>query len=221
MMAQPTPILYAGVVAQVIPCIAWALTRHRTRAAGALALGGAIGMLGDIVGRWMAHKFGNNHVTTYLDAPMMAVCFLAALREWQLTTQERRAFGIGIILFLMGCVGMVAFIEDVGTFNFGVGPLASLSFLAAGVWTLLRRTGAVERTPLHQTDWFWAALGLAIQGGATALASPLGGLLLQRGRIDLFQITWEIRAVFVLASYLLIGWGIYRGPAAPAFATDD
>jgi len=218
-MAQIPPILYAAAVGQFVPGIAWALTTHRTRAAGALALGGAVGIVGDIVGRWMAHEFGNNHVTTYIDAPIMTVCFLAALREWQLTGRERRAFGVGTLLFLLGCVGLVASVEDVGTFNFGIGPLASLTLLAAATWTLLRRTAATEQLSIHLTDWFWVALGLAVQGGATALASPLGGVLLERGRIELFTIAWEIRSVLVFGSYLLIGWGTYRGPALSATAT--
>jgi hypothetical protein len=219
-MAVPL-LLQVAIGAQIIPGVALAVTKERTRAAAALAIGGAIGLLGDIAGRWMAHHLGNNHITTYIDTPVMTVFFLAALREWQLTEQERRGFSIGIILFLLSCVGLVAFVEDIGTFNFGIGPLSSLSFLAAGIWTLLRRTGAVEQMPVQQTDWFWVSLGLAIQGGATALASPLGGVLVERGRLDLLLVAWKVRGVFMLASYLLIGWGIYRGPAAPAFATGD
>lgn len=220
-MSQIPPIAHAAVVGQIVPCVAWAVARHRTRAGAALALGGIIGILGDIVGRWMAHRFGNNHITSYIDIPLMTVCFLAALREWQVTERERRAFGVGMLLFLVSCVGLVAFIEDIGTFNFGIGPLGSLAVLAAGVWTLLRRTGALELTPIYATDWFWGALGLAIQGGASALASPLGGVLLERGRIDLFSIAWQVRAVFMFASYLLIGWGIYRGPAVSRFVTAE
>ena len=214
----PTPIMHLGIAGQVVPAIAWAVSRHRTRAATALALGGAIGLAGDIVGRWMAHRFGNNHITTYIDAPLMTVCFLAALREWQVTERERRAFGAGTLLFLLSCVGLVASVEDIQTFNFGIGPLASLTLLAGAIWTLLRRTAATEQLAIHRTDWFWGALGLAMQGGATALASPLGGVLLERGRIDLFTIAWEVRAVLLVISYLLVGWGIYRGPGVSATA---
>lgn len=218
-MAQLPPILYAAVAGQFVPGIAWAVTKHRTRAAGALAIGGAVGIVGDIVGRWMAREFGNNHITTYIDAPLMTVCFLAALREWQLTDRERRAFGVGTLLFLLSCVALVASVEDIRTFNFGIGPLASLTLLAGATWTLLRRTAATDQLAIHRTDWFWVALGLAIQGGATALASPLGGVLLERGRLDLFTIAWEVRAILLVISYLLVGWGIYRGPGVSATAT--
>ena len=218
-MAKVPPILYISSATQLLPCVAWALSRPRTRAGAALAIGGVIGAVGDMVSRWMALRFGNNNLVTYIDAPLMTICFLAALREWQLTARERRAFAVGSILFLLSCLGLVAFVEDINKLNFGVGPLGSLSLLAGGIWTLLRRTGAVERTPVLQTDWFWVASGLALQGGATALASPLGGFLLEHGRIDLFMIIWQVRAIFVVTSYLLISWGIYRGHAVSKFET--
>ena len=217
-MAKAPLLLHLAVIGQAIPVAAWVLTRHRTRAATAIAIGAVIGGLGDIVSFWLAKTVGNNHITTYIDAPAMTVCFLAALREWQVTARERRGFGIAIVLFLLACVALVASIEEIGTFNFGVGPLGSLTLLAAGIWTLLRRTSEVEQTPVHRTDWFWVSLGLATQGGATALASPLGGVLLERGRLDLLNIAWQVRAVIVFISYLFIGWGIYRGPAASKFA---
>jgi len=218
-MARAPLLVDVAIAAQALPIVAWVAARSRSRAATAIALGSVVGGLGDIASRQLAIRFHNNHVATYIDAPMMTICFLYALREWQVTPRERRAVTIGSALFLVGCVLLVAFLEDIGTFNFGVGPLASLALLTAGMWTLLRNAMIVEQTPLHTNDWFWASLGFALLGAATALASPIGGMLLEQGRIDLIDITWQVRGVFVTAAYCLLGWGVLRGPAVSRFAT--
>jgi hypothetical protein len=212
-MAKPALIVYGAVAAQLLPAAAWLAGRDRGRAGLLIVAGGIVGLLGDVVSRYIALTWRNNHIATYIDAPLMTACFLAAFREWQVSARDRRWVALATLLYLAGCVALVATVEDVGTFNFGIGPLSSLMLLTIGVWTLLRRAAVVEQTPLYRTDWFWCALGFAVYGGATALASPIGGLFLDRGRVDLITLTWEVRAVFVIVAWAMIAWGIHRGPA--------
>jgi hypothetical protein len=218
-MAKIPLIVHAASAAQLLPVVAWAAGRDRSRAGALIAVGALVGFLGDLVSRYIALTWGNNHITTYIDGPLMTVCFLAAFREWQVTTRDRRRVGMIGLLFLLGCVALVATIEDIGTFNFGIGPLSSLVLLGVAAWTLLRRASVIEQTPIDRTDWFWCAVGFAIFGAATALASPLGGLFLDRGRIDLISLTWQIRGAFLICAWALISWGIYRGHEVSRFAT--
>lgn len=218
-MAKPTLLVHVAAYSQLLPFAVWAVSRVRTRAAALVAVGGLIGMVGDIAGRYLAVQAGSNHVISYIDIPAMTAFFLAGMREWQLTERERRAFIVGILLYLVACVGLVAFVEDVNWFNFGISPLSSMVMVGAGIWTLLRRTAAAEQIHVHQTDWFWVSLGLAGLGGATLAASQLGAVLMDRGEVDLFMVAWQIRGVLVMICYSLVSWGIYRGPAVSKFVT--
>ena len=212
-------ILYVAAYSQLLPVVAWSAARARSRAGLLIAIGALIGLGGDFVGRYVALTWRNNHITNYIDAPLMTICFLGAFREWQVSERERRRVGAIGLLYLLACVVLVATIEDITTFNFGISPLASLVLLAVGVWTLLRRASVVEQTPIVHTDWFWSAMGFAVFGAATALASPIGGLLLERGRLDLIDVTWRLRSIFVTAAWVMIAWGIYQGDRVSRFAT--
>lgn len=220
-MAQFPLALHLGSYAQFLPLGIWAVSRPRTRAAALIAIGGAFGGIGDQAGVYLARLAGNNHITSYIDVPAMTAFFLFGLREWQLSGKEQRAITIGIAMYLLACVYLVAFVEDVNWFNLGISPLSSTVLMIAGAWTLLRRAAVTEQIPVIQTDWFWASLGLASLGGATLAASQLGALLMDRGEVPLFKIAWQIRAVLVAICYSLVSWGIYRGPPVSKFATVD
>lgn len=214
------PVLFViSWVSQAVPALAYLAARHRSGPAAALVLGASVSFLANIVARVMAVLVHNNHVVTYISSPITATCFLYALREWQLTRREREIFRVGTLIFLVAWVLLVAFVEDVTDFNRVTGPLYSLTLLAAAAWTLLRRAAVIEATPLPRSDWFWVCVGISVYGAATALADPIGGLLLERQRLDLFRIAWQVRAVFSTTGFLLISWGIYRGPAVSKFAT--
>ena len=212
-------ILKAATWSHVLPVLAYASARTRTRPGLYLAAGSLIGLLSNLVGRWLAATIGNNQIVSYITSPAMAACWFAALAEWQVTGRERRRLRLAIIPFAVVWIVLVALVEDVRNFDLVTGPLYSLSLLGVAVWTLIRRAGSVEATLLHDTDWFWAALGIAVNGACTALSSPVGAILLARGRVDLFVFAWEVRATLVIASLILISWGIYRGPMLSKFST--
>jgi hypothetical protein len=204
---------------QALPALAYFASRRRSIPAAAMVIGASVSFLANVISRVMAILVHNNHVVTYISSPITATCFLYALREWQLSHRERQVIRVGTFVFLVAWVLLVAFVEDVTGFDLVTGPLYSLTLLVAAAWTLIRRAGVVVATPLPESDWFWVCLGLSIYGASTALADPIGGILLQRQQLDLFYIAWSVRAVFSTLSFLLISWGIYLGPAVSKFAT--
>lgn len=212
-------IVHLGAGAQALPVVGYLASRGRTRGAALVALGCAVSIGADLVSLVMRTQAGTNHIVTYISAPLFAALLLAGLREWQLTTKERRFFLGVIITFLIAALLLTAFIEDLGNFNFSIGPIYSLLLLMGGLWTLIRRAWAVEVSPLLDHDWFWVGLGLATYGASTALASPVAGYLINQGRPDLVNLAWEVRAGCVLTSLGLVSYGIFRGPMVSKFST--
>lgn len=218
-MAKVPIIFHVSWASQAVPALAYFATSRRSSAAAAIAIGASVSFLANAVSKVMAIMVHNNHVVTYISSPITAACFLHALREWQLTRREQRVIQVGTFVFLVAWVLLVALVEDVTGFNLITGPLYSLTLLLAAAWTLIRRASVIEATPLLQADWFWVCLGLSIYGAATALADPIGGILVARQRLDLFHVAWSLRALFSIVSFLLMSWGIFQGPAVSRFAT--
>lgn len=205
-------LVHLALYTQAIPVLAFAAARRRTLAGTCLVLGCVVGLIGDNVAKLvLIDLFRNNHVESYISMPTIMACFLVGLRQWQLTPRERRGVQVMMFAALVACVLLVAFVEDVRNFTSGVGPLTSLAVLAVALWTMLRRASALEDTPMLATEWFWAVSGVALLSATTALTSPIGGLLLAMDRLDLFDLTWQVRGLLVSVSYALIGWGVWRG----------
>jgi hypothetical protein len=208
-----------AIASQTVPAVAFLFSRHRTRAALLIVIGALVSFGANLVGRVLAATSGNNQVVSYISSPLTAACFFGALMSWQLTRRERRVFRFGTLCFLLIWVLLVALVEDMRNFDLVTGPLYSITFLIAGAWTMLRRAGETEVTPFQQSDWFWIAGGIAVHGACTALASPIGAILIARHRYDLFNIAWQVRAFFVTVSFLLLGWGVFVGPSVSKYST--
>jgi hypothetical protein len=215
-----TLAMLLGGWAQALPLIPFLLPRTRSRTAGLLVAGGLISLLGDLAGRIMATQFGNNQLMSYLSSPITAGCFLFALAEWQVSPRSRAVLRWSVLLFVALWIGFTLTIEDLRGLGRVTTPMYALVLVGAALWTLLQRSQVVIETSLLRTDWFWCATGLAVQGAAMAFANAVGAIFLERQRIDLFALVWNTRAVFLILSYAFLAWGVYRGPAAPAFPTD-
>lgn len=211
-MRMTLPMLLGGW-AQALPLIPFLLPRTRSRSAGLIVAGGLIGLLGDLAGRIMAIVLGNNQLMSYLSSPITAGCFLFALAEWQVSPRGRSVLRWSVLVFVALWIGFTLSIEDLRGLGRVTTPMYSLVLIVAALWTLLQRSQVVLESPLIRSDWFWCATGLAVQGAAMAFANAVGAIFLERQRLDLFALVWNTRAVFLILSYLLIGWGIYRGPA--------
>ena len=212
-------ILHLATASQAGPIGAFVWSRQRTRAARMVAIGAFISLLANGVGRLLAATLGNNQIVSYLSTPVTAACFFWALADWQVTAQERRVVRFATPGFLAIWTLLVLLFEDVRNFDVISYPLYSLTLTAISLWTLLRRSQAVEIVPYTRTDWFWISVGLATLGVSTLLTTPIGGVLLARERYDLFDLVWQTRSWLVALSYCLMTWGIYRGPMVSKFST--
>ena len=218
-MAKIPALLYVSAGSQALPAVAYLFSRARTRATALIAAGAAISALANVAARMVAVAVGNNHVVSYISSAATAALFLLALREWQLTTRERRTCSVATMVFLAAWVLLVAFVEDMRNFDRVTAPLYSLTLLAGAAWTLVRRANALEVMPLLESEWFWVCSGMAVYGAATALAAPIGAILIERRRFDLFGIAWQVRAALSTLGFLLMSWGVFRGPVVSKFST--
>jgi hypothetical protein len=218
-MAKIPLLLHVSAASQALPLVTYLAARNRSRPAALLAAGAGISAAANVAARMVAVVAGNNHVVSYISSAATGALFLLALRDWQLTARERRAFQVATLVFVVVWVALVAFVEDMREFDRVTAPMYSLTLLAAGTWTLLRRANVSEATPLTQSDWFWVCSGTAVYGAATALAAPIGAILITRQRFDLFDIAWQVRAALSTLGFLLMSWGIYRGPTVSKYAT--
>lgn len=210
------PTLTVAIYIQALPAVAYFFGRRRTPPHGYVALGGLLTLFSTSVGTWVARAQGNNLIVGYLFIPVIAAAYLLALAEWQVTFLERVMFRVGLGLFALIYILLATFFENVTHFGQYSHTLYSLVLLIAALWTLGRRS--LEQTDgiALETDWFWAALGLAIYAAATASTAAIGNILLARERVDLFVKVWNLRAAFVILSFLAISWGVLRGPARAA-----
>lgn len=216
---RPSWFLWFSVWAQLVPALALALTRQRTRASTLLALGALIGLLSDLIGRILVLIQANNQIATHLSSPISAACYLAALAEWQTTATSRRTFRWGIVAFALIWLMLLWSVEDLRNFGKFDTPLYALTLLAGGLWTVLRRAQVFIETPLHRMEWFWGGVGLALQGAAMTLAASVGAILVARERLDLFDLVWHVRAATIVLSYSLLAVGVAQSGVVSKFST--
>ena len=211
-MSTEIPLIMrtAGWV-QVFPAIALLAKRNRSRPVLWIAGGALISFLGNYLGVLVANRTGNNHAVTGIFGALMTVPILWGLAEWQVTFVERLTARLFILPFLGTYAVLMLFVEDTTTFSSFTGPLYALTILGAATWTLLRRA-FYSSTPISHTDWFWVAGGLALYGATTAVAQPIGAVLMADHRIDLLTRVWELRAGFVDLSFFAVVAGILTPP---------
>lgn len=211
-MTIPLLVRTAGW-AQVMPLVALLTGRNRSRPVLWVAAGAAVSGLGNLLGRVAAAELANNHWVAYLDAPLMFSLYLVALSEWQRTRRAGRILRAVVFTVLAVYAAVVVLAEDLTTFPRFSAPLYSVGLLAAALWTLLHRAFTDEPRPLTATDWFWVIGGLAIYGATTAIAEPVGKLLLDGGRLDLFNLVYSLRAVCIDVAFITITVGFLLPPA--------
>lgn len=206
-------ILKTALWAQMLPPLALLSRRNLSRPVLFIAAGAAISVIGNFVAVYVANRTGNNHFVALIFGGLMTIPYLLGLAEWQVTFFERLTLRLFIVPFVLTYVALTVFAEGTTTFSRFTGPLSVLVILGASAWTLLRRAFQTS-TPITRTDWFWVAGGLALYGATTALAQPIGAILLADDRLDLFDLVWQFRAVCVDLSFLSIVAGFLIHPDA-------
>ena len=214
-MSSPHPpaILFVEIWAQALPTLALLAHRNRSRPVVIVALAFLGSLIGDGVGRYVAHQYGNNLWVSILSAGLVMVALLVALAEWQVTVVERLTVRIAIIPCLVVFSGLVVFVEDFTNISRFAYPFYLLVVLGVASWTLLRRTDQRPGTPILKTDWFLILGGLALSSATTIVSTPIGAVLVAEQRYDLFGQVWQLRAACTIVAILLITAGTLRRPS--------
>lgn len=214
MTSPPVPaIVYAAVWAQFLPAAALLARRNDSRPVLLVASTFLIAIAGDYVGHIIGHRSGNSLWVSALTDLVAAPLLLFALADWQVTRTERLTVQIAVFPFVLIYCALLIWVEDVGNFPKYAYPFVALVALGASAWTLARRTLRYLDTPAFRTDWFFVLGGVALQSATSAASAPIGAILLARRRIDLFTLVWELRSWCILASILLVTYGILLPPA--------
>ena len=211
---QEIPLIMrtAGWV-QILPALALLSRRNLSRPVLWIVGGASVSFVGNYLAVMVGARTGNSIGVGYTVGALMTVPFLWGFAEWQVTYVERLTLRLFIVPFLVTYVALMLFVEDTTTFSKFTGPLYALTILGAALWTLLRRAFH-STTPILHTDWFWIAGGLALYGATTAVAQPIGAILMADQRIDLLTQVWKLRAVCVDLAFIAIVAGMLCRPEA-------
>ena len=170
-------------------------------------------MMTDVIGRYVAHRYGNNLWLSILAAGFIMVGLMVALAEWQVTEVERLTVRIAIIPCVVVFSGLVFLVEDLEQISRFAYPFYLVVVLALASWTLLRRTYQRPGTPIFNTDWFFILGGLALSSATTIVSTPIAAVLVAHQRNDLFLQVWQLRAACTIVAILLITVGTLRRPS--------
>lgn len=206
-------ILKTAAWVQVLPALALLSRRNISPPVLFIASGAMLSFLGNYLGIVVANRTGNNHAVAGVFGALMTVPILWGLAEWQVTYVERLTVRLFVLPFLATYAVLMLYAEDTTSFSRFTAPLYALTILGAALWTLLRRSFH-STTPIFRTDWFWIAGGLALYGATTAVAQPIGAILMADQRIDLLTQVWKLRAVCVDLAFLAIVAGMLCRPEA-------
>ena len=213
MLLRPTPLLYAAVYAQVLPAVTLLAGRNRSRPAVLVAGTFLLSLATDLIGRYVGHLTGNNTWVSLLSGGCATALLLLAYAEWQTTSLERMAFRIAVLPFLVLYGALIYFLDGIRDFSRFSYPFGILVVLGGALWTLLRRTYTTSTEQAVRTDWFLMLVGLALNAATTLISSPVASMLMAQQRVDLVVRFWEVRAVFVIISILIVAVGAARAPA--------
>ena len=199
---------------QLLPTVALLAGRNRSRPVLWIAGAFAISLVGDLAGRYVAHRTGNNHLVVFLSGAVTYTILIIGMAEWQVSFVERLTLRIMVIPCLLIYGGLMLFVENTETFSRYAYPFYTLVVLGVSAWTLLRRAFRdTALLPLTRSDWFFVLGGVALETATTLVSTPIGAVLMARQRIDLLTAVWEFRAACSIVALMVIGYGMLIPPA--------
>jgi len=172
----------AGTASRLLPITAGLLRRRELSYAGILLLlFVSLSLIGD-VGMLLASTIFRrsnlwiSHILISLQTPLLILAFAYWARGTWLQKVLRLAALFAVVVWLL----LTVFLESPSRFARFTGPLQSVLFCAAAIGILVQR-GLGTEARLHRTDWFWAATGVLLVYGLTAVYRPLLDLFTERG----------------------------------------
>lgn len=166
-----------------------------------------VACLGDLVAHFIGRQTGNSIWVGSVSDMVVGPLMLFGIAEWQVTYLERLMVRISIVPFLLIYGALTVFIEDPSILPSYSTPFLNLVTLGASTWTLLRLAMQGTDQSLLGTDWFFVLGGLALVAATSAVASPIGAILLKQHRYDLMARVWELRAAFGLIGMVAVTLG--------------
>lgn len=210
-MKAPLIVVIASGV-EILAPLAYLARRNQSRPVLWIVCGALASVVGNVFGRFAAHATGNNHWVSYIDLALMFSFYLIGLAEWQVTSLERTWLRRAILPLLGAYILLTLEVEDLHTFSRFAYPMYSVVLLGVASWTMLRRAFLPVSPPLQETDWFWVAGGLGFYGATTLITSPIGRILMEQHRYELFSSMYEVRSACAIVAFLAIGYGFLRPP---------
>lgn len=204
---------YLGAELSPALIVLWRRAGDRTRSK--VALFSLVLFLIDIITIATAEPGQPNSIwLDYLVHPIEVGLALAILYDWQVTTIGRRTLTWAAPAYLIGVVGLFAFLENSVTFSFLVGPLSGLAILCLVLYTMVGRS-LDEQGPLRRRDWFWVCTGMALYFGAEVTVEPIQRLVHTGHALSL---ALGLKLLIEGAGLLTIARGMLcpSGPAGPA-----
>lgn len=198
---------------QFLPALALLSGRNRSRPVLWIAGAFAISLAGDLLGRYVAHRTGNNHIVVFLSGAVTYTILIIGMAEWQISFVERLTLRIMVIPCLLIYGGLMLFLENTETFSSYAYPFYTLVVLGTSVWTLLRRAFRDTNVPLTGSDWFFVLGGVALETATTVMSTPIAAVLMAQQRVDLTIAVWEFRAVCSIVALLVVSYGVLLPPA--------
>ena len=208
-MAEPSLLMHGATASQLLPPLAVLASRGGRAKAHVWVAGGCLAsLLGDLAQLRLASQGANNLWVSYLSTPLVGVCFLVALSEFQPSLVGRLALRLSAPGYVFAWYALTAFFEDTTTFSRYAYPLHALLLLGASAFTLVARGLQPSPRGTLRSGWFWVATGLGLHSATTAAMEPLL-VFFMPDRVDLVIAAYQVRAGSYVLSFLAIAWGVY------------
>jgi hypothetical protein len=205
---RPTLFQHAAALSQLLPPVV-------SVAAGRLASPArrwmVVWCLGLVTQEAVAVAIGRqgepNLWVAYVFLPITGATALWTLSLWQSGTTARLALRLAIPLFVVTSAVLSFRADDPRAFSMFAAPFHAIVLLLAATWTFVHRS-LTAHDALWRQDWFWAAGGLMLYGGASTAIQPLTSYLLSAGREDLLLVAFNARAAMEVLAFAAITGGM-------------
>ncbi len=210
-MAIPI-ILRIAVASQVVPLGATLAVRGRHPPAvyRRVAIWCCLLILFDVLSFVASLVFGENLWLTWFSEPIESAVTIWILMAWQASDGRMRFYRAAIPILLVVVAALLLLTKPERTFSTWIGPGIALVTLIAGLQTLIERT-LLSREILTRQDWFWVCLGLTVFWACYVPVAPFARAMLTMHQ-DWVVTAYLVRAYVMVASFLVITWGILCTP---------
>jgi len=133
--------------------------------------------------------------------PIEAIILGLMFSRWQLRERWRMVIYVALGLFVVFWATTIGSIEGFDEFPRVARPVEALLVMAAAAGTLVERSRH-SVSPLSLHPWFWVSVGTLLYFAYLMLLDPVGQLLVDNHRPDLWKVAYSINGVLAAVMYL-------------------